>query len=249
MFWNPPAREEFGNSQLFGPRPPLGFELSDDIPNTNLQEFARHMLLSVCNVVIAIWKDPHSNEPAGSCRSEIACGKGRSSMVRLIEDGEGKRMYGPDERIAAGRTQVAGIFVQEGTYQKLGSVSGRMICHPVSIVPAERVSAIFPCPGIFVRRIEHSQSRPKGGQDHGWWTKGFMSVYMKFILNCKRSSGQSWRQDWELIQVCFGCRRRRRRLGLRLILYLILRHRCIGKGREHCIISQRQVVFGLIGYR
>jgi hypothetical protein len=64
-----------------------------------------------------------------------------------------------------------------------------MICHSVSIVPSECVSAILPFPGIFVRRIEHSQSRPKGRQDDGRWTEGFMSVYMKFILNRKRSSG------------------------------------------------------------
>src|SRR5580700_5549773 len=67
MFWNPPTREEFGDAQLFGPGAPLGFELSNGIPNTNLQEFARHMLLRVCNVVIAIWKDPHPDEPASSC--------------------------------------------------------------------------------------------------------------------------------------------------------------------------------------
>src|SRR5580704_15254807 len=114
VFWNPPTREEFGNAQLFCPGSPLGFELSKDIPNTNLQELARHALFRVCNVVIPIREDPHPDEPAGSCRSEIACSESGSSGIRLIEDGEDKRMYGPDERIGTGRTQVAGIFVQEG---------------------------------------------------------------------------------------------------------------------------------------
>src|ERR1700676_702639 len=75
MFWSPPTREEFGDAQLFGPGAPLGFELSNGIPNTNLQEFARHMLLRVRNVVIAIWKDPHPDEPASNCRRDIACGE------------------------------------------------------------------------------------------------------------------------------------------------------------------------------
>jgi hypothetical protein len=88
VFWNPPTREEFGNAQLFCPGSPLGFELSKDIPNTNLQELARHALFRVCNVVIAIRKDPHPDEPAGSCRSEIACGERSSSGICLIEDGE-----------------------------------------------------------------------------------------------------------------------------------------------------------------
>src|SRR5580704_1783134 len=249
MFWNPPTREEFGDAQLFGPGAPLGFELSNDIRNTNLQEFARHMLLRVCNVVIAIWKDPHPDEPAGSCRGEIACGEGSSSGVRRIEDGEGERVQGPGERIGTGRTEVPGIFVQEGTRQKLGSVSGRMICHAVSIVPAECASAIFPFPGIFARGIEHSQSRPKSGQNDGWWTEGFMGVYMKFILNCKRSSGQSRRQNWELIQVCFGDCRRRWRLFLRLVLLLMLRHWGIGESGKHRIIGRGLVLFGLLGHR
>jgi hypothetical protein len=63
MFWNPPARQQFGNAQPLGPGSPLGFELGNDIPNTNLQEFARHVLLSVSNIVIAIWKDAHPHEP------------------------------------------------------------------------------------------------------------------------------------------------------------------------------------------
>ena len=115
VFWDPPTREDFGNAKLFGPRSPLGFELSKDIPDPNLQELTRHVLLRVGNVVISIWKYPHPNEPARSCRSEIACGESSSSGVRLVEDGEGKCMHRPDERIGAARTLVAGIFVQEGT--------------------------------------------------------------------------------------------------------------------------------------
>jgi hypothetical protein len=194
VFPDPPSRQDFGNAKLFGPGPPLGFELSKDIPNPNLQELARHVLLRVCNVVIAIRKDPHANEPAGSCRSEIACSEGGSSGVRLIKDREGKRMHGPEKRIGTGRTQVAGVFVQEGTCQKLGSVSGRTICQSVSVVPAECASTIFPIVGIFARGIEHSQSHPKSWQDNGWWTEGFMGVYKKFILHDKRSSGQPRRQ-------------------------------------------------------
>jgi hypothetical protein len=98
----------------------LGFELRKHIPDPDLQELARHVLFRMCNVVIAIRKDPHPNEPAGSRSSEIACSEGSSSGVRLVEDGEGKRMYSPSKRIRTGRTQVAGIFVQEGTRQKLG---------------------------------------------------------------------------------------------------------------------------------
>ena len=88
---DPPTRQDFGNAKLFGPGPPLGFELSKDIPNPNLQELARHVLFRMCNVVVAIRKDPHPNEPAGSCRGEIACGESGSSGVRLIKDREGKR--------------------------------------------------------------------------------------------------------------------------------------------------------------
>src|SRR5258708_7042874 len=124
-----------------------------------------------------------------------------------------------------------------------------MICHSVSVVPAECASAIFPFSGIFARWIEHSQSRPKGRQDDGWWTEGFMGVYMNFVLNCKRRSSQSRRQDWELIQVRFGVSRRRWRLVLRPILRLILRQGCIGKGGEHCVISPVQVLIGLLGCR
>jgi len=191
-FPDPPTREDFGNAKPFGPGSPLGFELSEDISNANLQELARHVLLRVRNVVIAVRQDSHPNEPTSGSRSEITCSEGGSSGIRLVKDSERKSVYGPDEWIGTGRTQVAGIFVQEGARQKLGSVSGRMICHSVSVVPAECASAIFPFSGIFARWIEHSQSRPKGGQDDGWWTEGFMGVYMNFILNCKRSSGQSW---------------------------------------------------------
>src|SRR5712671_991012 len=108
VFPDPPTREDFGNAEFFCPGPPLGFELSEDISNTNLQELARHVLLRVCNVVIAVRQDSHPNDPSGSRRSEIACGEGGSSGIRLIEDSEGKRVYGPDERIGTGRTQVAG---------------------------------------------------------------------------------------------------------------------------------------------
>jgi hypothetical protein len=65
MFWDPPTRKDFGNAKLFGPWSPLWFELSKDVPNTNLQELARHVLLSVRNVVIAIREDPHPDESAG----------------------------------------------------------------------------------------------------------------------------------------------------------------------------------------
>src|SRR5260370_10067741 len=191
MFWNPPTREEFGNAQFLGPRSPLWFELSNDIPNTSLHDFARDVLISVSSVVIASWKDAHPHEPACSCRSEIACGEGSSSVVRLIEDSEGKRMYGPDERIRTRRTQVAGIFVQEGTCQKLGRVSGRMICHSVSIVPAECACAVFPFLRIFARWVAHSQARPKGRPHAGGGTQGFMSVVMKFILTTHNSPGHT----------------------------------------------------------
>jgi hypothetical protein len=80
----------------------LGFKLSQDIPDANLKELARHVLFRVCNVVIAMRKDPHPNEPAGSRRGEIACCEGSSSGIGLIEDGEGKRMCSPGERIGAG---------------------------------------------------------------------------------------------------------------------------------------------------
>src|SRR4029077_9003462 len=174
----------------------------------------------------------------------IACGKGSSSGIRLIENGESKRMYGPDERIGAGRPQVAGIFVQEGTCQKLGSVSGGMICQSVSVIPAECASAVFPFLGIFARWIEHSQASPKGRQDEGWWTEGFMGIYKEFIVNCKRKSGEFWRQDWELIQVCSRvCQRR-----LRLVLRLILRHRGIGKTSDYGTIGRRRVAFVRVGH-
>ena len=244
VFPDPPTRQDFGNAKLFGPGPPLGFELSKDIPNPNLQELARHVLLRVCNVVIAIRKDPHPNEPASSCRGEIACGEGGSSGIRLIKDREGKRMHGSEKRIGTGRTQVAGIFVQEGTCQKLGSVSGGMICQSVSVIPAECTSAVFPFLRIFARWIEHSQSSPKGRQDDGWWTEGFMGVYKESIVNCKRRSGESWRQDWELIQVCSRvCRRR-----LRLVLRLILRHQGIGKTSDYCTLGRGRVVFVRVGH-
>ena len=149
MLPDPPTWEDFGNAKLFGPGPPLGFELSEDIPNTDLQELACHVLLCVCDVVKAVRQDPHPNEPTGSCRSEIACGEGSSSGIRLIEDREGKRMYGPEKRIGTGRPQVAGVFMQEGARQKLGSVSGSMICQSVSVVPAECASTIFPILRIF----------------------------------------------------------------------------------------------------
>jgi len=138
----------------------LGFKLSQDIPNTDLQELARHVLFRVCDVVIAMWKDPHANEPAGSRGSEIACGEGSSPGVRLIEDGEDKGMHGQGERIGAGRTEIAGIFAQKGACQKLGGVSGRTICQSVSIVSAECASAIFPFLGIFARWVDDPQSRP-----------------------------------------------------------------------------------------
>src|SRR5580658_1387661 len=145
--------------------------------------------LAVCNVVIAIRKDSHSNEPTGRCRSEIACGEGSSSGICLIEDGEGKCMDGPDERIGTCRTQVARIFVQEGPRQKLSSVSGRTICQSVSVIPAKCVGAIFPLFRIFARRIKHSQSCAKGWQDDGWWTEGFVFVYAKFIFKRKPRPG------------------------------------------------------------
>ena len=110
-------------------------------------------------------------------------------------------MYCPEKRIGTGRPQVAGVFMQEGARQKLGSVSGSMIRQSVSVVSAECASTIFPILRIFARSIEHSQPRPKSWQDESWWTKGFMGVYEKFIVQCKRSSGQPGRQDWELIQV------------------------------------------------
>src|SRR5258708_16942121 len=177
VFSDPPTREDFGNAKFFGPGSPLGFELSEDISNTNLQELARHVLLRVCNVVIAVRQDSHPNEPTGSRRSEIACRGGGFSGIRLIEDSEGERVYGPGERIGAGRTQVARILVQEGACQKLGSVSGRVIRHSVSVIPAECGSAIFPILGIFARWIEHSQARPKGRHDDGWRTEGLIRVY------------------------------------------------------------------------
>src|SRR5580704_18839497 len=102
VFPDPPTRQDFGNAKLFGPGPPLGLELSQDIPNPNLQELARHVLLRMRNVVIAIRKDPHPNEPAGSCRSEIAGREGGSAGVRLIEDSEYKGMYGPEDGIGTG---------------------------------------------------------------------------------------------------------------------------------------------------
>jgi hypothetical protein len=161
----------------------LGFELGEDIPNPNLQELARHVLLRVRNVVIAIRKDPHPNESPGSCRSEIAGREGGSAGVRLIEDSECKGMYGPEDGIGAGRTQVAWIFVQEGAGQKLAGESGRVVCQPVSVIPAECASAVLPFLRILARRIEHAESRSKGSQDDGWWTVGFVRIYLKFILN------------------------------------------------------------------
>jgi hypothetical protein len=122
----------------------LGFELGEDVPNPNLQELARHVLLRVRDVVIAIRKDPHPNEPAGSCRSEIAGREGGSAGVRLIEDSECKGMYSPKDGVGTGRTQVAGIFVQEGAGQKLAGESGGVVCEPVSIIPAECPSAVLP---------------------------------------------------------------------------------------------------------
>src|ERR1700680_3128911 len=120
-----------------------------------------------------------------------------------------------------------------------------MICHSVSVVSAECGTAIFPFLGIFVRWIEHSQSRAKRRQDDGWWTEGFMDVDLKFILKCKRSSGQSRRQDWELIQVCFRARVRR----WRLVLGLILWHRGIGKSGDPFIFTQGHGPSGLVGHR
>jgi len=137
----------------------LGFELSDDIPNPDLKELARHVLFRVCNVAIAMRKDPHPNEPASRSRREIACGEGSSSGIGLIEDGEGKRMYGSGERIGAGRTEVAGIFAEKGACQKLGGVSGGTITQSVPIVSAECLDAIFPFLGIFARWVEDPQSR------------------------------------------------------------------------------------------
>jgi hypothetical protein len=153
-------------------------------------------VLGACNLVIAIRKDPHSNEPAGRCRSEVPCREGSSSGICLIEDCEGKCMDGPDERIGTCRSQVAGIFVQEGTCQKLSSVSGPTICQSVSVIPAKCVGAIFPLFRIFARWIKHSRSCAKGWQDDGWWTEGFVFVYAKFILGSvkPRSSGRKYKR-------------------------------------------------------
>src|SRR4029077_906220 len=175
-------------------RSPLGFKLSQDIPDTNLQELARHVLFGVCNVVIAMRKDPHPNEPAGRCRSEIACGEGSSSGIGLIEDREGKRMYGPGQRIGAVRTEVARIFAQKGACQKLSGVSGGTICQSVPVVSAECAAAIFPFLGIFARWIDHSQSCAKSRQNDGGWAEGFVGIDNKFVFNGHRSSGQSGRQ-------------------------------------------------------
>jgi len=170
----------------------LGLELGEDVPNPNLQELARHVLLRVRDIVIAIRKYPHPNKPSSSCRSEIA-GRARGSTgVRLIEDSECKGMYGPEEGIGTGRTQVAGIFVQEGSGQKLAGESGGMVFQPVSVIPAECGGAVLPLLRILARWVEHAESRSKGRQDDGWWTVGFVRIYLKFILNRKRGSGESW---------------------------------------------------------
>jgi len=229
---------------VIGPRSPLGFKLSQDVPDTNLQELARHVLFGVCNVFIAMRKDPHPNEPAGRRCSEIACGEGSSSGIGLIEDREGKRMYGPGERIGAGGTEVAGIFAQKGACQKLGGVSGGTICQSVPIVSAECAGAIFPFLGIFARWIDHCQSCAKSRQNDGGWAEGFVGIDNKFVFNGHRSSGQSGRQNWVLIQMCSGdCRRL-----WKWILGLILRLGGIGKSDDHCIMRREHLLLGPVGH-
>ena len=67
VFGNPPSWKDLRKVYFLCPRPPFGLELSNDISNAELQKLTRHVLFCVCEIVIAIRKDAHPNEPSGSC--------------------------------------------------------------------------------------------------------------------------------------------------------------------------------------
>src|SRR5258707_1113770 len=112
MLRNPPGRKNLWKAQFLGPRPPLGLELSRYIPDSYLQKLTGHSLFRVRYIVIAVRKDAHAHETSGCSRSEVTRRESSSARVCLVENGEGERVEGSAQRVGAGGTLVARIFVR-----------------------------------------------------------------------------------------------------------------------------------------
>src|SRR5258705_8649863 len=155
MLRNPPSRKYLLQVYFLGQRPPLRLKLSSYVPDSDLQELTSHTLFRMRCIVVAIRKDAHSHETPGRSRSEVTHRKSISAGIRLVDDGEGKRVEGSAQWIGAGGAQVARIFMQKETRKKLRSLPGGAIGLFVSVNSAKRGSAIFPFSWVVGWRIQH----------------------------------------------------------------------------------------------
>jgi len=181
MLRNPPGRKDLRKAQLLGPGSPLGLKFSCYVPDSELQELAGHTLFRVCYVIIAVRKDAHAHETPGCSRSEVACRESISTGICLVDNGEGERVQGSEERVSAGGALVARIFMQKKTRKELYGLPGGAIGNLVPVESAKCITAVLPFSWVVAWRIHHLEACPQCWQYHGWRAKGIMDVDLKLV--------------------------------------------------------------------
>ena len=167
---------------FFDPGSPLGLKLSRYVSDSDLQELTGHVLSRVRYIVIAVRKDAHAHKTPGRRGSEITYRKSVSAGIRFVDNGKGERVESSAERVGAGGTLVARIFVQKEARNKLRSLPGGAIGNSVAVVPAKCISTVLPFSGVVVRWIKHLEACAECWQNHRRRAKGLMDIEQKLIL-------------------------------------------------------------------
>ena len=152
---------------FFDPGSPLGLKLSRYVSDSDLQELTGHVLSRVRYIVIAVRKDAHAHKTPGRRGSEITYRKSVSAGIRFVDNGKGERVESSAERVGAGGTLVARIFVQKEARKKLRSLPGGAVGLFVAVDSGECASSVFPFSWVVVWRIQHLEACTKRRKNYG----------------------------------------------------------------------------------
>jgi hypothetical protein len=131
-------------------------KLRGDIARGETSEPDRKTLIGMSHIIEARGKIRHSDVAPGRETGEVGEGQTNMSIVRPVNEREGKSVASSLEKVGAGGGMVAKVFMQDRADGEPACLEGGRRSQLVAVISAKRLGSLPPGGWIVIWRVGHA---------------------------------------------------------------------------------------------